>query len=170
MTTTKYEELQSLMKKYGEETLTFHQRVKAIGPKIVAAYDDYLGGPKFSANSVPPDGQFEPSEMYRDAAYDSFGRGLLYLDPIRMGICTIITNLSDDVSVSVRTVIEFQPSDAGLRLVVGTRSKQIHLESDLSLVMTGICEAIFEDAREAFSLALDQAQGRSRVGFNPKKE
>jgi len=36
--------------------------------------------------------------------------------------------------------------------------------------MTEICEAIFQDAREAFSIELDEAQGRSRIGFTSEKD
>jgi hypothetical protein len=169
MMNTKYEELQALTKKYGEETSAFCQKVKAIGPKIVEAYADYLGGPKTAGNAVPPDGHFNPRERNNDTAFDSYGRGTIYLEPIRMGICTEIGNLSDHGATWVRTVMEFHPSEAGLRLSVGNRAKQFQVSDNLEAIMGDICEAIFEDAREAFSLELDQAQGRSRIGFIPKK-
>jgi hypothetical protein len=168
MTNTKYEELQALTKKYGEETSAFCQKVKAIGPEIVEAYADFLDGPKRAGNAVPPDGDFSPQDRYNDEAFSSYGRGTIYLEVIHMGICTEIGNLSDDGATWVRTVMEFHPSDAGLRLTVGSRAKQFHVCDNLNAIMGEICEAIFQDAREAFSLELDQAQGRSRIGFIPK--
>lgn len=165
MTNTKYEELQALTKKYGEETSVFFDKVRAMGPKIVEAYADYLGGPKTAANAVPPDEKFDLENPYYDAAFDSFGRGKIYLEPIRMGVCTAIGNQSGEGATWVRTVIEFHPSGDGLRLNVGISAKQFHVGDNLEAVMNDICEAIFQDARDAFLLDLDQAQGRSQIGF-----
>jgi hypothetical protein len=170
MAKTRYEELQALTKKYGEETWTFYQRVKEIGPKIVDAYIAYLDGPKTAANAVPPHGDFDPRALYRGAAFDSHGRGTLYLEPIRMGVCTEIGNQSDKGAVWVRTVLEFHPSGGGVRLTVGNRERQFHVGEHLETVMAEVCEAIFQDAREAFSVELDEAQGRSRIGFTSEKE
>lgn len=170
MANTRYEELQALTKKYGEETWTFYQKVKEIGPKIVEAYIAYLGGPKTAANAVPPNGDFDPRALYRGAAFDSHGRGTIYLEPIRMGVCTEIGNQSDRGATWVRTVLEFHPSGAGLRITIGNRERQIHVSTDPAPVLTEICEAIFQDAREAFSLELDEAQGRSRIGFTSERD
>jgi hypothetical protein len=170
MADTRYEELQALTKKYGEETWTFYQKVKDIGPKIVEAYIAYLGGPKTAANAVPPNGDFDPRALYRGAAFDSHGRGTIYLEPIRMGVCTEIGNQTDRGATWVRTVLEFHPSGAGLRITIGNRERQIHVSTDPAPVLTEICEAIFQDAREAFSLELDEAQGRSRIGFTSERD
>lgn len=170
MAKTRYQELQALTKKYGEETWTFYQKVKDIGPMIVDAYISYLGGPKTAANAVPPNGDFDPRALYRGAAFDSHGRGTIYLEPIRMGVCTEIGNQSDRGATWVRTVLEFHPSGAGLRITVGNRERQFHVSTDPAPVLTEICEAIFQDAREAFSLELDEAQGRSRIGFTSERD
>ena len=170
MAETRYEELQALTKKYGEETWAFYKKVKEIGPKIVEAYVAYLGGPKTAANAVPPEGDFDPRALYRGAAFDSHGRGTIYLEPIRMGVCTEIGNQSDRGATWVRTVLEFHPFGGGVRLTVGKRERQFHLGEDVESVMTEICEAIFQDAREAFSIELDEAQGRSRIGFTSEKD
>lgn len=169
MTTTRYEELQALTKKYGEETMIFYKRVKEIGPKIVDAYSAHLGGPKTAANAVPTEGSFEPRGLYRGDAFDCHGRGTLYLEPIRMGICTEIGNQSDKGATWVRTVLEFHPSGGGIRLSVGSRERQFHVGDNLETVLPEICEAVFQDAREAFSIELDEAQGRSRIGFTSEK-
>lgn len=168
MTNTKYEELQSLTNDYGEKTLEFLQEVKASGHKILGAYAAYLGGPKTAVNAVPPRGEFEPHDLYRDAAFDCCGRNAIYLEPICMGVCTKIGNQSDDGATFVRTVIEFHPYDAGLHISVGNQAKQFHSGDDLETVMEDICEAIFHDVHQAFSLELDVAQGRRRIGFLPK--
>ncbi|WP_101067232.1 hypothetical protein [Roseovarius salinarum] len=167
MTTRKYEELQSLTRDYGEKTRRFLKDVKASGSKIVGAYAAYLGGPNTAVGAVPPHGEFEPQELYRDAAFDFYGRSVIYLEPICMGVCTKIGNQSDDGEAFVRTVIEFHPLDAGLLIHVGVQSKQFHISNVLETVMDGICEAIFQDVHQAFSIELDRAQGRSRIGFLP---
>jgi hypothetical protein len=82
-----------------------------------------------------------------------------------MGICTGIRNQSDDGTVFVRTVIEFQHSDPGMQISVGNHSKQFHIGNDLETVLQNICEAIFDDVHKAFSLELDRAKGRSAIGF-----
>ncbi len=165
MTKSRYEELQDLTNNYGKETMVFYRKVKDIGPQIVKEYISYLGGPKTAANAVPPDGNFEPRGCYRGEAFDSHGRGTIYLDPIRMGVCTEIGNTSDRGATWVRTVLEFHPSGGGVRLTIGNREQQIHIGESAVGVMSEICEAIYLDAREAFSLELDEAQGRSRIGF-----
>jgi hypothetical protein len=170
MAKSRYEELQALTKKYGEETWAFYQKVKAFGPKILEAYLAHLGGPKTAANAVPPTGDFDPRALYRGAAFDSHGRGTIYLEPIRMGVCTEIGNHSDRGATWVRTVLEFHPSGAGLRLIVGDRERQFLIGDNSETVMPEICEAIFQDAREAFSLELDEAQGRSRIGFTSEMD
>jgi hypothetical protein len=165
MAKSRYEEFQALTKKYGEETLAFHQKVKAVGPKIVEAYAVHLGGPMTAANAVPPTGDFKPGERYTCASFDSYGRGTIYLEPIRMGVCTEIGDQSGKGATWVRTVIEFHPSGGHLRLTVGNGNRQFHVSENLESVISDICEAIYQDAIEAFSLELDQAQGRSRIGF-----
>ncbi|WP_432678182.1 hypothetical protein [Nioella aestuarii] len=165
LTGSKYEELQVLTEKYGLETLAFYEKVKAIGPNIVEAYIDYLGGPKTAANAVPPDGDFDPSMLHRDAAFDCYGRGTIFLEPIRMGVCTEIRNQSDRGATWVRTVLSFFPDGGRIRLFIGSKEHQIHVGEIVDDVMAEICEAIFTDAREAFSIELDEAQGRSRIGF-----
>lgn len=165
MSKTKYEELQALRKKYGEETSTFVERVHDIGPKIVAAYSTYLGGPDGAAAAVPPKGDFSTDAEYSDAAFDSYGRGAICLEPIRMGICTEIGNQSDDGATWVRTIIEFHPSGRGLQLTIGNRAHKFYIDAGLNAYMSDICEAIFQDVREAFSVDLDRAQGRSQIGF-----
>lgn len=165
MTNTKYEELQILTKDYGEKTWEFLQDVKASGRKIMEAYAAYLGGPETAVNAVPPHGEFEPGELYRDAAFDCYGRKVTFLEPISMGVCTNIRNQSDDGTVFVRTVIEFRPSDPGLQISVGNHSKQFHSGNDLETALQNICEAIFDDVHKAFSLELDRAKGCSAIGF-----
>jgi hypothetical protein len=165
MNITRYEELQALIKSYGEAASAFHQKVKDIGPKILDAYADYLGGPRTAVNAVPPHADFEPRVLYRDAAFDYYKRDTIYLEPIRMGVCTIIGNQSDKGATWVRSVIEFNPTDAGLQLTVGNRVNQFNVSDNPDAIMDDICEAILQDTREAFSLELDQAQGRTRIGF-----
>jgi len=165
MKNTKYQELQALAKKYGDETSAFYTKVKAIGPEIVTAYVAYLGGPVTAANPVPPHGDFEAREIYRDAAYDSYGRNTIYLEPIRMGICTEIGNQSDNGATWVRTIIEFNPCGGGVRLNIGSRATQFHIGDNSHATIVDICEAIFLDACEAFSIEIDQAQGRLKIGY-----
>lgn len=165
MTKSKYEELQELIATYGEQTGEFYKQVKATAPKIVEAYRAFLGGPDTSAITVPPDGDFDVRRVYRDAAFDSFERRTIYLDPIRMGLCTQIGNREDRGATWVRTVIEFHPSNGGIRATIGNRGRQFHLGDETEGVMGDICEAIFQDVREAFAMELEQAQGRSRIGF-----
>lgn len=165
MTISKYEELQGLTEQYGEETSTFYKKVKDISPKIINAYISYLGGPKTAAISVPPDGDFDPGGCNRDSAFDIYAHGTLYLEPIRMGVCTNIANMSDSGATWVRTVLEFQPSGDGLHLSVGHRAHKFNVSSESEPTYDAICEAIFQDTREAFSVELDEAQGRSRFGF-----
>lgn len=165
MTATKYLELQALTKKYGEETLVFSSKVKEIGASIIISYVTYLGGPVTAAISVPPKGDFDATANYRDAAYDCYKRSTKYLEPISMGICTVIGNQSDEGSTWVRTVIEFHPQDGGVRLHIGSRARQFQVGNNLHTIMIDICEAVFLDACEAFSVEIDEAQGRSRIGY-----
>lgn len=166
MTNTKYEELQVLVKKYGREALAYYEKVMDIGPDIVKAYATYLGGPNTAANAVPPDGDYDPRESYWGDAFDRSHRPMIYLELIRMGVCTEIGNQSDSGKTWVHTIVEFRPSGDGLELTVGSRAKKLYVGDNPKAVMGDICEAIFQDAREAFSLELDQAQ-RSKVGFTP---
>ncbi|MCT4577542.1 hypothetical protein [Donghicola sp.] len=167
MAKRKYEDLQSLTESYGKKTFAFLQNVKTSGKKIVSAYADYLGGPKTAVSAVPPHGDFDSLALYRDEAFDCYGRSVIFLEPISMGICTKIENKSDDGATFVRTVIEFHPMDAGLLIHVGSQSEKFHIVNGLETVGDQICEAIFQDVHRAFSLELDQAQGRSRIGFLP---
>lgn len=167
MASTKYEELQFLTRDYGEQTREFIRDVKASGQKIIEAYAEYLGGPKTAVKAVPPSGEFQHQGPYRDEAFDCYGRGMIYLQPICMGVCTNIQNQSGNGAVLVRTVIEFRSSIPGLRVSVGDKAKKFHTEDGLENVMHDICGAIFEDAHHAFSIDLDEAQGSSRIGFMP---
>ncbi|WP_295447226.1 hypothetical protein [uncultured Pseudophaeobacter sp.] len=165
MAQSRYEELQQITKKYGDETWSFHKMVKDIGPMILEAYISYLGGPKTAAVAVPPSDGFDPRICYRGEAFDCYGNGTLFLEPIRMGVCTEIGNLLDSGATWVRTILVFHPSSGGLRLTVGNRERRFQVAAHSKSVSSEICEAIFQDAREAFSLELDEAQGRSTIGF-----
>ncbi|WP_086996942.1 hypothetical protein [Rhizobium sullae] len=170
MTTSRYEELQELTTQYGEYTWAFYNRVHDAGSKIIESYSAFLGGPKSAANGVPPYGEFEPRGLYRDASFSSHERGTTYLEPIFMGICTEIGNKADDGATWVRTVIEFKPSGSELVALVGVRSRRAVIGQEPSAAMEAICEAIFEDVREAFSAELDEASGRTRIGFIAARE
>jgi hypothetical protein len=162
---SRYQDLQSLTKQYGEETWRFYQEVKKLGPKIVEAFDEYLGGPKRAVSAVPPEGTFNPREVYRGAAFSSHGQGTIFLEPIAMGICTDIGNRGDRGSTWVRTVLEFRPAGNGILIAVGARATRVTVEGEIGRQMEPLCEAIYQDVREAFSLELDEALGRGRIGF-----
>lgn len=165
MVENQYTSLQKLVKKYGEETVRFSKSVHDLGGKIVCSFDEYLGGPDSTVSAVPPEGKFEVGGCYNDAAFDSYDRRLILLEPIRMGLCTEIRYPSGGGATWVRTVLRFSPYSGGVRIEVGVRNRQFHVANDLDAVMPEICEAILSDVREAFSLDLDEAQGHSRIGF-----
>ena len=165
-----YEDLQALTKRYGEETQTFYKNVKDVGPKVLEAYRDFLGGPPASVNGVPPVGTFVPRTLYRGEAFSSHDQRTLYLEPIFMGVCTEIGNLSDGGATWVRTVLEFRPSGAGLVIFVGERARKFSVGPELPNMMDAVCDAILEDVREAFTLELDEAKGHARIGFITPKE
>jgi hypothetical protein len=162
---SRYEQLQQLARLYGEETVSFRRKVNELGPRIVDAYDHFLDGPKGSAIAVPPDGDFDVRCDYRGEAYDCHGRGLIYLETIRMGVCTLIKNLSDDGASCVRTLVQFTPSDGGLLLKIGVAERQFRIPEDEVGDLSDVIDAIFRDATAAFSLELEDAQGKPKVGF-----
>jgi hypothetical protein len=125
-----------------------------------------LEGPKTAVSAVPPDTTtFNPGHLYRDEAFDTHKNGTVFLEPIRMGVCTVIGNKSDNGSTWVRTVLEFRPVAEGVILAVGERNKQFTIKSNLDAVLPDICESIHQDVREAFSLELDDARSLNRIGF-----
>jgi hypothetical protein len=163
---TKYEELQDLTSAYGKATIAFTTSVRELGHKIVDAYAETLGGPDQSVHAVPAVGDFNPGTMYRDECYSMHGQGLVYLEPIWMGVCTVIRNKGDVGSTWVRTVIEFRPSDRGIVALVGDKGRKVILAARADQDFTDISEALFADVREAFSEQLAEARGdHGRIGF-----
>jgi hypothetical protein len=84
-----------------------------------------------------------------------------------MGICTEIGNLSDDGATWVRTVLEFRPSASRVIIFVGEQGERFSVGDEIEDQLPAICDAIYEDVRQAFSLELDEAQGNLRIGFFP---
>jgi len=164
---THYTALQDLVQQYGQETLVFYERVRAVGFAILEEYRLFLGAPEGAVNGVPPFEAFEPRVPYRDAMFSSYGGGALYLEPIFMGICTEIGNKGDDGATWVRSVIEFRPAADGLEVLVGERQRRELIAPGGEAGGRRVCEAILEDVREAFSLDLDEARGQVRIGFVP---
>lgn len=64
-------------------------------------------------------------------------------------------------------MIKFQPSGGAVILLIGDSGKKIYLHNNPEAVMDDICESIFQDTRDAFSLELDEAKGHSQIGFAP---
>lgn len=162
---TKYQELKELTSEYGKETTKFNHRVWSWGSWIMTAYSEWLEADGRIVCGVPPNRSFRHREEYCGEAFSTFGNRLLFLEPIQMGICTEIGNLGDDGSTFVRTVLEFQPSNSQVTLMVGRNGERFSLGDDIDSYRLEICEAIYEDVKMAFSLDLDEAQGNSRIGF-----
>lgn len=169
MTRGRYRQLQDLVRQYTEETGRFTTRAREIGFAIVEAYDAWLGAPGQAVYGVPPFDPFEPRVPYREAMFSSYTAEALTLGPIHMGLSTEIAGKSDEAAIWVRTVIEFRPIPDGLELLIGDRQRRVVLVpgsgAALQTALADICEAIYEDVREVFSLDLNEARGAARVGF-----
>jgi hypothetical protein len=167
MTQTRYEDLQDLVRQYGQETEAFAARVHEAGLAILDAYRAFLGGPESAVNGVPAFDPFEPRVPYRDAMFSNYMSAAVNLEPIFMGLSTEIGNTTDDGAIWVRTVIEFHPAAEGLEVLVGDRQHRTLFVTKTDRVLQEICEAVYRDVTEVFSLDLNEARGSARVGFVP---
>ncbi|SOC17804.1 hypothetical protein SAMN05877809_109172 [Rhodobacter sp. JA431] len=164
MASAQYVELQHLTRRYGEVTLRFHHQVKELGRKIVSAYALFLGSPTSAPDAVPPEGDFGGDAPWNDTAFSSFGASLLSLDHVRMGLRTKIDDLSDDGATLVRTIIEFQPCDETVRVVVGSRSISFAGKNESDCIQE-VCKAVLEDVKDTFAPDLADADGHQKIGY-----
>ncbi|MEO1110296.1 MAG: hypothetical protein AAFX90_20480 [Pseudomonadota bacterium] len=162
---TKYAGLQALTKSYGEKTIELCKGVRIVRDKVLSELPKYLGCDKSKVSGVPPFSDFEPATQYRDACLSSHGQGVTYLEPIHMGICTIIDNQDDAGWTWVRTVIEIWLQGDEFIVSVGDAKRKAHVSTDCTRGMDDLLELIHRDIEEAFSLELHEATGANRIGF-----
>jgi hypothetical protein len=101
------ERLRRLVRAHGQMTLQRHFLLTSTGRSLVAALNTYLAPDEGLVEAVPPQGEWDPSIIYGDAAFSTFGLGRLSMDPVQMGIAVRIDGLDDLESLWIRLAVQF---------------------------------------------------------------
>ncbi|PHQ98056.1 MAG: hypothetical protein COB40_02045 [Marinosulfonomonas sp.] len=165
---THYENLKLLTKKYGEKTAELNSESRRLGDMLLSSLPNFLECEKSKVYGVPPCGDFEPRADYRDACRSTYYQNICFLEPVTMGICVEIENLEDSGATWVRSIISIWKTGDQFKLLVGKKERNITLSNDFTSGKSELLEAIKDDIESAFSLELNDAEGRSRIGFFSK--
>lgn len=135
--------LREAVRDYGQLSVETDQMLRRLGGTVQLVLRPYLHREKMLVHGVPPQGPWEPETDYRDAAFSTYSRATLTLDPLEMGLAVRVDNLGDDGALWIRIVLTM--AKAGDRLLVSIGDdKPIELPIAFESKLTPVCDMIFE--------------------------
>ena len=151
---------------YGRATIETYQLLTAFGRGLLAALCQYLHREKRVVFGVPPHGDWEQGTDYRDAAFSTFGSGLLMLDPIDLGIAIRIENMNDDGDFWMRLAITLQRIGDKIHISIGDRLEKT-IPANYQTSLADVCEDIFALAKKQLTEAVELGQSGHYGQVNP---
>ena len=162
---SRYNDLQQLCSKYGDATAEQTKLIKKLGHAIISGFNKYLGGECSTVFGVPPDGDFEPGCDYRDECFSFYGQGLLFLEPVYMGLCVVVKNLAGNGATSVMTKVKMLVRGDQICIYVGMDGREVRISRDFEEQLGPVFAELYQDIEKGFSLEIDEFKGRRSIGF-----
>ena len=110
---TKFSELETAAKRYGELSLENYSRIRGLAERIASGLCRYMGHREKCVYLVPPDGPWSPNP-YDSAAFSVAGQGFLPLAPIAFGLAVRVSESGD----WLRLVLECSKSGHDLNVAI----------------------------------------------------
>ncbi|MCA8887540.1 MAG: hypothetical protein KDA46_01845 [Parvularculaceae bacterium] len=165
----KFSELQAAIRDYGQAAFQNLLKCRALGDAILRGFPDFEGCPPACVVAVPPAGPFDPHKDYGDEAFSYHGRQVIILEPVRFGLCLVVSNTEDAGALWLRTVVSAEISGEAFEVFVAARPViRVPLEYDGQL--EPVFEAIHREFLETFTLEVNDfndARFKTGIGFMP---
>lgn len=158
--------MQDLIAVYGEATIKLIQESHRFGHAIVDGFPDYLGCDKQQVKGVPPEGEVDLRRDYGDAIFSYHKKGLNFLEPIAMGLYVEFANKTGRGATWVLIGVEFWLRGSSMVVTIDAEpDKSVTLPLIENPDLTPVFERLYDAARSRFSIELDDARERSKLGF-----
>jgi hypothetical protein len=164
---SRYEELQDLVASYGEATILLIRESSRFGYAIIDGFPDFLGCEKHRVKGVPPTGgTVDLTADHRDAIFSFHHKNPNFLEPVTMGFYVEMANTKGRGATWVIFGIEFWVNGPDMIVTVaGNDQRAIAVPRVDNPDLTRVFEVLFDEVRSEFSIDLDAARERPRIGF-----
>lgn len=164
---SRFEELQTAIRAYGEAAFQNLLRCRALGDAVIEGFCRFEGCPPENVVAVPAQGPFDPAKDYGDEAYSYYGREVIILEPIRFGLCLIVGNAEDSGALWLRTVISAEIIGESFDVFVASQPV-IRIPLEFEGKLAPIFEAVHREFLETFTLEVNEfrdARFSTGIGF-----
>ncbi|GGY49534.1 hypothetical protein [Parvularcula lutaonensis] len=166
---TPYETLKAAIEAYGEAAMENFLRCRALGHAVAEGFDSYLEAPEPAVALVPPQGPFDPSQEYGDAAFSYDPKQPIRLEPIAFGISVTVPNVEDSGSLWIRTGIKVEVKDDRFEIFIANQPR-LRLPLDFEGKLQPVYETLMAEFLHLFRHELadfGDARYQNRIGFVP---
>lgn len=169
MAGSKFEELRSAIRDYGQAAFQNLLKCRALGDAVVSGFHQFEGCPAENVAAVPAEGAFDARKAYGDDAFSYSGREVIILEPVRFGLCLIVGNVEDSGALWLRTLISAEIIGENFDVFVASQPV-IRVQIDFDGKLDPIFEAIHKEFIETFTLEVNEfldARFKTGIGFLP---
>jgi hypothetical protein len=136
------DELRAAVRDYGRAAAETDALLRRFGTDIRNALATYLNPEENLVFGVPPHGDWEEDQDYRDAAFSTYYRSFVTLDPVELGLAIRIDNLDDDGAGWVRVVLTLWKAGDKIHVRIGDHAA-VAVPLAYQGELTAVCEMIF---------------------------
>lgn len=166
---TPYDRLKAAISAYGEAAMENLIRCRALGNAVAKGLNDYLGAPEPCVALVPPQGPFDPTQKYGDAAFSYDPNQPIRLEPIAFGLCVTVPNVEDSGSLWIRTGIKVEVKDDRFEIFISNQPR-LRLPLDFEGRLQPVYETLMAEFLHLFRHELadfGDPRYQNRIGFVP---
>lgn len=169
MAGSKFEELKTAIRDYGQAAFQNLLKCRALGDAIAEDFHVFEGCPEENVAAVPAEGVFDPRKDYGDDAYSYSAREVIILEPVRFGLCLIVGNAEDSGALWLRTVVSAEIIGESFNVFVASQPV-IRVPIEFEEQLDPVFEAIHREFLETFTLEVNEfldARYKTGIGFLP---
>ncbi len=166
---SKYEELQTAIRDYGQAAFQNVVRCRALGDAIIEGFHRFEGAPAKNVVAVPAQEPFDPRKDYGDDAFSYSAREVIILEPVRFGLCLIVGNTEDSGALWLRTVVSAEIVGETFDVFVASQPV-IRVAFEFEDKLGPVFEAIHREFLETFTLEVNEfndTRFKTGIGFLP---
>ena len=167
MTVSKYEELKTAIRDYGQAAFQNVVRCRALGEAIASKFHEFEGCPKENVAAVPAQGEFDPLKDYGEEAFSPAGREVIILEPVRFGIVLIVGNTEDSGALWLRTIISIEVIGETFDIFVASQPV-IRVPFAFEGKLDPVFDAVHREFLETFTLEVNEfndTRFKTGIGF-----
>jgi hypothetical protein len=169
---TPYEEIKNAIRDYGAAAFQNLLKSRSLAEAVIDGFHLYLGCERGKVAGVPAAGPFDPREPYGEKAFSFYGRDVIVLEPVRVGISLIVGNLEDSGALWLRTVLSAEIAGDHFAVFVGAQP-ELRVPLDFDDRLEPVFRALQKEFLDTFQLEILEFEDQrfsTGIGFLPNRE